>query len=163
MRKMSSNVNSSINITKRERTYTLSCICNFSGRKNNKLVTCALCAKKVHISIRCPAPYTSDNSGSDDTTERQCLACIKSNTASMGTRVSMLVDSCRPFGIFYTIWFAPLYSYSNASGNISIVRCAEEWERYFSLYNNTKQTWQMYRYISYQPCSGVQSDKANSK
>ena len=59
-------MNFPMNISKRERSYTLCCICNFSGKKNNKLVTCTLCAKNIHISIRCSAPYTSENSCSDD-------------------------------------------------------------------------------------------------
>ena len=92
---MSPNTNSSINVRKRNSNRTLCRICNFSGRKNNMLVTGVLYTKKVHISGRCSAPYIlPDNSSSDDSAPRQCFPC-KPSTTSTGTRVSIVFDSNR--------------------------------------------------------------------
>ena len=46
---------------------------NFGGRKNNKLVTCALCIKKVHIRSNCSTTYVPPNNDSctDEAVERQ--------------------------------------------------------------------------------------------
>ena len=75
------------------RRITLCRICNFGGRKNNKLVTCALCLKKVHTSSSCSTTYVPPNNDSNDETAKSQAACLACLPGTAKARVSMACHS----------------------------------------------------------------------
>ena len=81
-----------------KRNITVCLLCNFSGRKNNKLVICVSCMKKVHIH-NCSATYESTNINRNDDNydtfpDKQvvCSACKPGTTRA---RASLAENSNR--------------------------------------------------------------------